>query len=104
MKTFKIISITAIVALIAGAIIATVYGPKDTVVETVEKIVSSVPQDVETILKTNPDIEQAVRDESRKRQIRADIVKLQDSIDTLTAELVQLEGKGFTQGTTAETN
>lgn len=104
MKTFKIISITAIISLILGAVLFHYYGPKTKVIETVDRIVSSVPQDVESILKDNPDIEQAVRDEARKRQIRENIASLQNNIDTLTAELVELEGKGFTQAFTPGTN
>ena len=104
MKTLKVIIISGLVFAIAGATLMGIYGPDKTIVETVETYVSNVPQDIESIIKNNPDIAEAVRDEAEKRQIREEIIRLEAEVDKRVQRLVELENKGFTAVSTIEQN
>lgn len=108
MKTFKIILLTLLIGLTGGAVLFYEFGPEKKVVETVERYTSSVPGDIKEIIEQHPDLAEAVRIEAQIRSVREKITSHEESIDSLTQQLLELENEalsvGFTNGTTPETN
>jgi len=95
-KKIKLIGIiiVALSLMYTGGWLYSKYGTTTTV-QVIERTVSSIG-DVENIIKKNPDIEQMVKDEARKREIRQALLKLQEDQEKLVSELTELEKKGFT--------
>jgi len=103
MKKLKLVAliITMVGLMVFGGWLYSKYGETTTIV--VERTISTLG-DVENIIKKNPDIEQMVKDEARKREIREALMKLQADQEKLVAELTELETKGFTQTATLKEN